>query len=494
MSSFYDLPNVIVTPAHGLVERPGARPQRRAVLRQPAPVRDRRAAAQRGRPERRLLIPATIRRCRSPSSGLPDRARPPSSTRSPAATPRPAATAGSPSTSASSRSPTTRLDTPGRRSSSRRRSSRPTSPTPTCPRRPPSTEGHIGTEELPADHLARLRDSDALLHVVRAFEDPANPHPDGSVDPARDLERLDLEFLLADLAMTERRLERLKTSAPARQPGRARGRRARGGRPPPDPRRPRGGHADPRPGPRRRRREGDPRLPVPDPEARPRAAQRRRGRPGRRRRRWSSGSPPPTPTSTPSSTRCRPRSRWSSASSSPTRRPCSWRSSGSPSPGSTGSSRCPTSCSGSISFLTAGPDEVRAWPIPDGSTAVDAAGGDPHGPGQGASSAPRRSATRTCVTLGSMAEARKAGRLRSEGKTYRVRDGDVLEILFSQVISSGGRERRVELGDDRVERLAFGRGPASGRRVVVVVLVLVGVGQLDLGRAEEVLARRRSRR
>src|SRR6476660_7332099 len=37
------------------------------------------------------------------------------------------------------------------------------------PAPPPSTEGHIGTEELPADQLARLRDSDALLHVIRAF-------------------------------------------------------------------------------------------------------------------------------------------------------------------------------------------------------------------------------------------------------------------------------------------------------------------------------------
>ena len=80
------------------------------------------------------------------------------------------------------------------------------------PAPPASTEGHVGTEELPPDHLARLRDSDALLHVVRAFEDPSNPHPDGSVDPARDLERLDLEFVLADLSMTERRLERLKGS------------------------------------------------------------------------------------------------------------------------------------------------------------------------------------------------------------------------------------------------------------------------------------------
>src|SRR5918999_1868633 len=80
------------------------------------------------------------------------------------------------------------------------------------PAPPPSTEGHVGTEELPAEHLARLRDSDALLHVVRAWDDAAHPHPDGSVDPRRDLERLDLEFTLADLAMIERRLERLRTS------------------------------------------------------------------------------------------------------------------------------------------------------------------------------------------------------------------------------------------------------------------------------------------
>src|SRR6266540_4041633 len=76
------------------------------------------------------------------------------------------------------------------------------------PAPPASSEGHVGTEELPADHLARLRESDALLHVVRAFDDPSVPHPDGAVDPARDIERLDIEFMLADLAMVDRRLER----------------------------------------------------------------------------------------------------------------------------------------------------------------------------------------------------------------------------------------------------------------------------------------------
>ena len=86
---------------------------------------------------------------------------------------------------------------------------------------------------------------------------------------------------------------------------------------------------------------------------------------------------------------------------------------------------------GLISFLTAGPDEVRAWPIPDGSTAVDAAGAIHTDLAKGFIRA-ETVAYDDLLTLGSMAEARKAGRLRSEGKTYRVRDGDVLEILFSK--------------------------------------------------------------
>ena len=84
------------------------------------------------------------------------------------------------------------------------------------PAPPASSEGKVGAEELPAEHLARLRESDALLHVVRAFEDPNHPHPEGSVDPARDLERLDFEFVIADLALVDRRLERLEDQRTAR--------------------------------------------------------------------------------------------------------------------------------------------------------------------------------------------------------------------------------------------------------------------------------------
>jgi ribosome-binding ATPase YchF (GTP1/OBG family) len=86
---------------------------------------------------------------------------------------------------------------------------------------------------------------------------------------------------------------------------------------------------------------------------------------------------------------------------------------------------------GLISFLTAGPDEVRAWPIPDGSSSVEAAGAIHTDLARGfirAEVVPYEDLLR----LKTMAEARKHGKLRSEGKTYTVKDGDVVEILFSK--------------------------------------------------------------
>ena len=57
--------------------------------------------------------------------------------------------------------------------------------------------------------LNQIVQNDALLHVVRAFEDPTVPHIEETIDPARDLEILDTELILSDLAVVERRLERL---------------------------------------------------------------------------------------------------------------------------------------------------------------------------------------------------------------------------------------------------------------------------------------------
>ena len=57
------------------------------------------------------------------------------------------------------------------------------------------------------NHLSGL---DGFIHVVRAFESDLVPHADGDVDAARDLEALDTEFLLSDLVVVEKRLEKLR--------------------------------------------------------------------------------------------------------------------------------------------------------------------------------------------------------------------------------------------------------------------------------------------
>jgi GTP-binding protein YchF len=57
------------------------------------------------------------------------------------------------------------------------------------------------------NHLSGL---EGFVHVVRAFENASVPHPDGSVDPARDLAALDTEFLLNDLGIVERRIEKIQ--------------------------------------------------------------------------------------------------------------------------------------------------------------------------------------------------------------------------------------------------------------------------------------------
>jgi len=57
--------------------------------------------------------------------------------------------------------------------------------------------------------VAGYKNADALVHVVRAFQDASIAHPSGSVDPARDAQAMEDELILADLGIVERRLERL---------------------------------------------------------------------------------------------------------------------------------------------------------------------------------------------------------------------------------------------------------------------------------------------
>jgi GTP-binding protein YchF len=298
------------------------------------------------------------------------------------------------------------------------------------PAPPASTEGRVGAEELPAEHLARLRDSDALIHVLRAWDSAAQPHPAGSVDPARDLENLDLEFILADLAMIDRRLERLQGS---------------------------GRHGTPA------EREANEREGVILSRLKPALEA---GRPIRdepldddeekalRGFRFLTQKPVLVLLNVGEGelagaqalaegirTNYEHQHAMVDALSAKIEMEL-----GELDPEEAGVFMEELGLTesaldrvialsyklvGLISFLTAGPDEVRAWPIPDGSNAVDAAGAIHTDLARGFIRA-ETIAYEDLLTLGSMAEAKKHGKVRSEGKTYRVRDGDVVEILFSR--------------------------------------------------------------
>jgi hypothetical protein len=297
------------------------------------------------------------------------------------------------------------------------------------PAPPAASEGHEGANELPADQLARLRNADALLHVVRAFADPAVPHPEGSVDAWRDLERLDLEFTVADHAVAERRLERLRATGrhgtPAEReaneheqavleavvPGLA------GGRPIRD-----------------LRLEDD-------------ALRRLRGF------RFLTEKPVlvllnigeadlPRAEELSASFRARYEHQATLVDALSARiemeigeldddEAAVFRADLGLSEASLERViRLSYRLLGLLSFFTAGPDETRAWTVPEGATALDAAAAIHSDLARGFIRA-EVVACEDLLELGSLAEARKHGRLRSEGKTYRVRDGDVIEILFN---------------------------------------------------------------
>ncbi len=298
------------------------------------------------------------------------------------------------------------------------------------PAPPASADGRPGTDELPAEHLARLRESDALLHVVRAWDDPGRPHPAGSVDPVRDLEQLDLEFTLADLAQVDRRLERLRASGrhgtPAEREANEREQAVlerikpalEAGRPIRD--------VDLDEDEERAVRgfrfltqkpvlvllnvgEGD--LP-----GAPALVERVAGGYAHRHALVDALSA---------------RIEMELGELEPDEAAAFMGELGIRESGLDRVIALSYRLLGLISFLTAGPDEVRAWPIPDGASAVDAAGAIHTDLARGFIRA-ETVAYADLLAMGSMAEARRHGRLRSEGRTYRVQDGDVIEILFSR--------------------------------------------------------------
>ncbi len=294
---------------------------------------------------------------------------------------------------------------------------------------PPTSADGREPADIPPDQLARLRTADELLHVVRAFEDPAVPHPDGTVDAWRDVERLDLEFVLADLSVMEKRIEKLQTS---------------------------GRHGTPAEREANERelavleklapslREGHP---IRDVEIADDEKARIRGF------RFLTEKPVlillnvgEADISRAAEIASEFAGRYEHSQSQVEALSAKVEMEiGQLDPedaavfreemGLTESSlerviRVSYLLLGLISFFTAGPDETRAWTIPDGSTAVDAAGAIHTDLARGFIRA-EVVTYQDLITLGSTAEARKHGKLRSEGAKYLVKDGDTIEVLFN---------------------------------------------------------------
>jgi len=68
-------------------------------------------------------------------------------------------------------------------------------------------------EGLGNQFLSHIREVDAILHVVRCFDDPNITHVEGNVDPVRDVEIIDFELLMKDIETVSRRIEKLRKSA-----------------------------------------------------------------------------------------------------------------------------------------------------------------------------------------------------------------------------------------------------------------------------------------
>jgi hypothetical protein len=68
-------------------------------------------------------------------------------------------------------------------------------------------------EGLGNQFLANIRETDAIVHVVRAHQDPNVVHPEGKVDPLADVDTIETELFFADLEQAERRLDRVTRTA-----------------------------------------------------------------------------------------------------------------------------------------------------------------------------------------------------------------------------------------------------------------------------------------
>jgi GTP-binding protein YchF len=278
--------------------------------------------------------------------------------------------------------------------------------------------------------LNELRRMDGFIHVVRAFESAEVPHPEGSVDPARDIGSMNLELAFADLALIERRLERLEAELRSMKAGE----RMAGEREAALLRRLQQGLEADEPIRAQHLSSEEERMiagyrfltaipllillnigedDVAGRESIEEEARARYGGPqldvaafcGKLEMELLDLSPEEA---------AEYRTELGLGAET----------------GLDRAIRLSYHLLGLLSFLTAGEDEVRAWTVHDGATAPQAAGKIHSDLERGFI---RAEVVRyeDLVAAGSIAEARRRGLLRTEGKSYVVQDGDVINILFN---------------------------------------------------------------
>ena len=270
-----------------------------------------------------------------------------------------------------------------------------------------------------------ITQSDALLHVVRAFEDERVPHPNGSVDPARDLSVLDFEFIFSDLLIVERRMERLERNLSKK-----------------------GDYAE------RQANQQDydllaqiketleQEIPIRDMDLTPEERKRLCGYQFLTAKPvqvvlnvGDDGADAPDAhvnyTHQHSAVTClRGALEMEISELDPEEASLFLAEYNIQEPGLNRMIRSSYELLGLQSFFTVGEDEVRAWTIPQGASAAEAAGAIHSDLERGFIRAETVSYD-DMVTAGSMTQARKQGNVRLEGRDYIVQDGDILSIRFN---------------------------------------------------------------
>ncbi len=272
--------------------------------------------------------------------------------------------------------------------------------------------------------LTALSKCDALLQVVRAFEDEQVAHPEGSVDAVRDLNALRIELIISDLAIVERKLERLEAGLKkARADERQR--------------------LEAEQGLMLRLKEAlESETPIADVSVSEEEERLLRGyqfltakpalvvlnldEDGRDGHNLSAM----TAHSHTSALELRGALEMEIAQLPEDEMALFLQSYDIAEPGLNVLVRASYELLGLMSFFTVGDDEVRAWTVRRGATAVEAAGAIHSDLARGFIRAEVISYD-DMIACGTLAEARAKGKLRLEGKTYIVQDGDILNIRFS---------------------------------------------------------------